>query len=145
VGAIAPAIRHNVFPLSVIAVGLHILLMIGGLALLSYVTLRESNPRIFILLVFLSFIGLLTTKSLILTFYLFSSIYLLFITFQHYIRHKNKGTANSFLIYFGFALIFLGNFQLALSFFIGTFYLLGHLTTLLGYFLLLASLLRVVK
>ena len=145
VGVIAPAIRHNVFPLSVVAVMLHIALLIGGLAVLSYVTLKESNPRVFVLLVLLAIVGLLTTDALILTFYLMSSMFLLFITLQHYSRHKKSGTVGSLLIYFGFALIFLGNFQLAMSFFIGTFYILGHLTTLIGYFLLLASLLRVVR
>ena len=137
------AIAPLVFPLSVIAVSLHVVLMLGGLALLAFVMLKEKNPEVFVLFLFLSFAGLLATKSLILTFYLLSSIYLVFITFRHYCRHKKQGTTNSLLVYLGFAFIFIGNFQLALSMFLGIFFLLGHITILIGYFLLLASLLRV--
>lgn len=145
VGAVAPTVQQFTFPLSVIAVSMHMLFMIGGLALLAYVTLKEANAPVYALFIVLSFIGLLTTSVLILTFYLLTSTYLLFITLQHYRKHKKQRTMNSLLIYFGFASIFLGNFQLALSMFLGIFYLFGHMTVLIGYFLLLASLLRVVK
>lgn len=145
VGMFAPTIQHNIFPLSVVAVSLHILFMIGGLSLLAYVTLKESNPKIFVLFILLSGIGLITTKALILTFYLLASMFLLFITIQHYSRYVRLQNTNSLIIFCAFAFIFLGNFQLALSIFIGIFYLLGHLTVLVGYMLLLASLLRVVR
>lgn len=133
------------FQLSIIAVSLHVLFVIAGLALLAYVTLKERNPQVYALLISVSILGLLFTKYLILTFYLMSSIYYLFITLQHYKRHTQRHTLTSFFIYFGFALLFIGTFQLAISMILGIFYILGHLTLLIGYLLLLASLLRVTR
>ena len=145
ISSIMPVKQIPVFQLSILAISLHILFMISGWALLSYVTLKERNSRIFFLLTTISFIGLIFSKQLILSYYLLSSLFLGFITFQHYKKHSQQKTISSMIIFFGFGLILLGNLQLAVSAFSIIFYFLGHLTALAGYVLLLVNLIRVVK
>lgn len=131
--------------LSIFAVWLHIIFMIAGIALLAYVTMKERGKKIYLLFIALSVIALLFSFDVILTFHLLTSAFLLFITIQHYNRHKSQGTVNSLLVFFGFGFIFLGALQLAAASILGLFYIFGHLTVLVGYLLLLASLLRVVR
>lgn len=133
------------FQLSILAVLLHVIFMIVGLALLAYVTLKERNFKIFVLFLLLSFVGLLFASQMVFVFYILSSTFLLFITLQNLKRHRKQGTLNSILLFFGFGLIFLGNLQLAISMYLGLFYLLGHISVFVGYVLLLINFLRVVK
>ncbi len=133
------------FPLSILAVGLHIFFMIVGISLLAYVTMKERGQRIYVLLLLLSLIGILFSGYLILTYYLLTSAFLLFITLQHFKHHKRHGSTNTLLVFFGFGLVFLGTLQLAIATVLGLFYIIGHLTVLVGYLFLLASLLRVVR
>lgn len=131
--------------LSVLAIGIHILFMIAGWALLAYVSLHEKNLRIFFLLTTISFIGLLFASNTILIYYLLASAFLGFITYQHYKKHNIQRNYNSMRIFFGFGLIFLGNIQLAASTFSIIFYFLGHITVLVGYILLLINLIKGLK
>lgn len=140
-----PPAHCPTFQLSIIAVSLHVIFMIAGLALLAYVTLKERNFQIFALFLVLSFTGILFASHMVFVFYIISSIFLAFITLQHFKRHGKQGSVNSFLVFFSFGLIFLGNLQLAISMFLGLFYIIGHITVFVGYVLLLANLLRVVK
>lgn len=131
--------------LSVIAVTLHIFFMIAGLSLLAYVTLKERNYQIYGLLLVLSFVGIIFSSNLVFVFHLLATVFLAFITAQHYRRHGKHRSLNSFLVFFSFGLIMLGHLQLAISVFLSLFYILGHLTVFVGYILLLVNLLRVVR
>ena len=143
--SIAPSVHNAGIQLSILAVFLHIFFMITGLVLLSYVTLKERNHQTFALLMIISFLGLLFAHPIILFFEILSSMFLLFITIQYYQRHSIKGTSNTLMIYLSFGMLFLGTLQLAGSSIINTFYFLGHLTSFIGYLLLLINFWRVVK
>ncbi len=136
---------RTTFQLSFIAVGLHTILMILGLTLLSYVTLKERGIKIFLLLFLLSLTALIMSTHLGITFYTITSIYLLFITLQYYQHHTQKPSLNSLLIFLSFGLLFLGNLQLAFATTLNWLYLAGHFISLVGYLLLLASFFRVVR
>jgi hypothetical protein len=138
------AASSTTLQLSVIAVILHMFFKTTGLALLAYVTLKERNMKIFILLVAISFVGLVFSGFLSLSFFLITSIFLAFITLQYYRRHARKPTTNSLLVFLGFGLFLLGNIQLAFASSLSLLYISGHFIALLGYVLLLMSLLRVV-
>lgn len=140
-----PPAHCPTFPLSVLAVSLHMFFMIAGLALLAYVSLKERNYNIFALFILLSFIAILFAIHTVLVFYLIASIFLAFIMFQHYKRLGTHKSLNTYLLFVGFGLLFVGNLQLTISMFLGLFYILGHITVFIGYLLLLANLLRVVR
>ena len=133
------------FQLSILAVVSHIFFMILGFALLAYVTLKERSAKIFLLMITLSFIGIVFTPFFKLVFYLIATIFLLFIAAQHYQRHAKVGTITSLLVFGGFFLLFIGNLLLAAVNVVHKFYVLAHIIILVGYLLLLFSLLRVVR
>lgn len=139
------AIAQTGVQLSIIATVSHVAFMTLGLVFLSYVTLKERGIKILLLLLSMSFVALVLSNNPLLVFYLLTSIFLLFITAQHYQRHSETRTYNSFYVFLGFALLFLGNIQLALSTSLGLLYISGLVVLLLGYLSLLASLVRVVR
>lgn len=142
---VMPVTHCPSFQLSVLAVFSHMFFMIIGLSLLSYVTLKERNHQTFVLLVLLSLTAIALSHYLLLSFFIISSIFLLFITLQHYKRHVKKGKRSTLILFMGFGLIFLGMLQLAISTYLGLFYLLGHISMFIGYFLLLINFWRVLK
>ncbi|MCF7799128.1 hypothetical protein K9M74_04450 [Candidatus Woesearchaeota archaeon] len=131
--------------LSIFVVSLQMLLMITGLSLLSYVTLKERGAKIFLLILSMSLVGIVMSAHVGLTFYIITSIFLLFITAQYFQRHARKPTKNSLMVFMGFGLLFLGNVQLAFAQSLSLLYISGHFISLFGYLLLLVNLLRVVK
>ena len=141
----AGIIAHHMMQLSVLVVALHMLSMISGLALLAYVTLKERGVKVFLLILSTSLVGLVMSASLGVTFYVITSIFLLFITAQYFQRHARKPTTSTLMIFLGFGMLFLGNIQLAFATNLSLLYISGHFISLFGYLLLLASLLRVTR
>lgn len=139
------AVVQSSIQLSILATISHIAFMILGLIFLAYVTLKERGVKILLLLLSISFVALVFSNDPLLVFYLLTSIYLLFITAQHYKRHSNTRSYNSLYVFLGFALLFLGKLQLALSAIFGLLYITGLIVLLIGYLLLLASLMSVIK
>ena len=144
-GVMSGATTQVTFQLSALATLAHIILMVGGLGLLSYVTLKERGVKPLLLILSLSFVALLFAANYTLAFYLITSIFLLFMTAQYYQRHEKMRNIRSLYIFLGFALLFLGNLLLALAPVLISMYVVGHIVSLAGYVLLLASLLRVVR
>lgn len=136
---------QTTFQLSALATISYIVLMVSGLGLLSYVTLKERGTKPLLLILSLSFVALLLAANYTVAFYLITSIFLLFMSAQYYQRHEKSRSIQSLYIFFGFALLFLGNILLALASIMISMYIIGHLLSLVGYIFLLASLLRVVK
>lgn len=139
------AAAASAFQLSVFAVVFHIIFMILGVALLAYVTLKERSLKIYLLFLSLSFVGLILTPYFRTIFFLIVAFFLLFISAQHYQRHTRQRSTTTLLVFFGFALLFIGNLLLAAVTILHTFYVLSHIVIFVGYVLLLASLLRVVR
>ena len=144
-GTSNPNVVNGAFQLSVFAVYLHMILMIAGVSLLAYVTLKERGAKIYLLLLFISMVGLFLTFHPSLLFYLIISIFLAFITAQHYQRHMKRPNKNTLLVFLGFGMVFLGTVQLAFATALSALYVSGHFIVLLGYLVLLASLLRIVR
>ena len=116
---------------------------LAGVATLAYVTLKEKNRQILALFILLSLTSILTPAYPLL-YHLTTSIFLGFITLQYYKHHVKKQTPNSLMVYLGFGFVLLGTLQLAVADFMDVFYIIGQFISLIGYLLLLWSLLRVV-
>ncbi len=141
----AKELAVSTIQLSVLAMIMHVLFMVLGFALLAYVTLKERGSKIFLLFVSLSFVAILFTPYFHIVFNLIVAIFLLFIAAQHYQRHAKLGTTTTFLVFSGFSLLFIGHILMVAVNIVQTFYVLAHIITMVGYIVLLVSLLRVVK
>lgn len=131
--------------LSVFIVFFHMVFMVTGFSILSYLTLKQRNIKSFWLMVLLSVSGLLFAADMSLIFYVIIAILLSFITIQYKKRFTKKPNPDTFMVFLSFGMIFLGSIQLALSSTLSALYISGHIVTLAGYLLLLVNLMRVVK
>ena len=131
--------------LSVIVVFLHMLFMVIGFSILSYLTLKEKNIKSFYLIFALSIAALVFAANMSVMFYVLLTIILAFIAIQYGIRFNKKPTADSFIVFLGFGMVFLGMIQLALATTLSALYISGHVVALAGYTLLLINLMRVVR
>lgn len=131
--------------LSIFVVFIHMLFMITGFAILAHLTLKEKNVKSLYLVWIVSLIALFFAANLSLVFYIILTVLLGFITLQYDLRFIKKPRTETFLVFLGFGLLFLGIIQLALATRLSTLYISGHLVTLTGYILLLVNLIRIVK
>ncbi|MFH1591126.1 MAG: hypothetical protein ABIC95_04325 [archaeon] len=123
----------------------HISFMTLGLTLLAYMSFRTEKKRILLLLVAISMFGVFLSMNALYLFFLFSSIYLVFISWyfiENFLRNRQKKTlltaiAFLFLLFGTIHFIFSVNHQL--------FYAIGHILELFAYLLILSNLLLVLK
>lgn len=134
----------GIIQLSVIPVMLGMIATLAGFATMAYVTLKEKNIQVLVLLFALGLLSIITPNYPI-TYHLAISVFLAFITFQYYKRHERKRTFCSMAVYLGFGLVLLGTLQLAIADMVSTFYISGHFVALVGYLSLLWSLVKVVR
>lgn len=136
---------QSTMTLSVLVVFLHMLFMVAGFSVLSYITLKERNIKSFYLILILSVASLIFAGNMSVMFYVLLTIMLAFITIQYGLRFNKKPTIDTFIVFLGFGIVFLGKIQLALASALSALYISGHIVTLAGYLLLLINLMRVVK
>ncbi|MBN1175420.1 hypothetical protein JXA48_02130 [Candidatus Woesearchaeota archaeon] len=136
---------QSTMTLSVLVVFLHMVFMVAGFSVLSYITLKERNIKSFYLILALSIASLVFAANMSIMFYVLLTIMLAFITIQYSLRFNKKPTTDTFIVFLGFGMVFLGTIQLALASALGALYVSGHIVTLAGYFLLLINLMRVVR
>jgi hypothetical protein len=124
----------------------HIFLMTIGLALLLYTTtFKAKEPKLLWLFILLSLLGIFLNENLLFMFYLFSTIYLAFISW-HFLSNflKNK-KATTMFVAIAFIFLLFGNFHFIISVNHHLFYVIGHLLGLFAYILILANLYMVFK
>ena len=123
----------------------HILFMTLGLVILVYMTFKTDKKRILWLLISTSILAILLSQNTLYLYFLFASIYLLFISWHfilNYFENKQKktlltATAFLFLLFGNIHFIFSVNHQL--------FYVIGHFLELVAYILILANLFLVLR
>src|SRR3989344_3461439 len=117
----------------------YMLLMISGLVLLLFVSLKSRMKRTLLILLILSFILILSSKNQLYTFFLLSSIYLAFIAWhflENYLKHK-KATTLSVALAFLFLLF--GSFHFLISVNHEAFYVIGHILGFFAYLMILIN------
>jgi hypothetical protein len=123
-----------------LALNSHILFMTLGLILLSYMTLKTKNRKIFIYLaIIITFSILLITTNRLFVFYILSSIFLLYIQIhfiRNYLKFKNL---NALLILLAFLFLFLSNIIFTFSLYRKIFYFWAHIALLISYLLILLN------
>jgi uncharacterized protein involved in response to NO len=138
IGAIS---LQSVYHLNLFGIYLHSILFLVGLLLLTYISLRVDNIKVFVLLILLVFTSLYFSPYKTFNLYLLSSILLLFTTY-HYLRlfwDNRKGT--TLMVLLAMFLLFIGNASFIFATDKASYYVVGHILELLAYTLVLANLL----
>lgn len=137
---------NNIWLFSNIAVYLHAIFYVSGLVLIAYTTLKIESRKTLALLELICLASILACmKNDYFIVYLLSAVLALFIYFNYledYRRNKNKTTA---AIMAAFVLLFAANidFMLAANNYIH--YIIRHILELGAYFIILASLIKIIK
>ena len=124
---------------------IHMFFMMIGLVILAFMTFKSRNFKILWLMLIISLSGLFFSKNSIYVFYLFSSIYLIFISI-HFIKNylKNKQVKILFIA-IAFLFLLFGSIHFLFSVNYKLFYVLGHMLELIAYLLILINLYLVLK
>jgi hypothetical protein len=118
----------------------HMIFMIAGLTLITFITLKTKSPRIFLLLLSMSLLPIYLSKDPIHTFFVISSTYLIFITYSYlknYVENKKKSTL---LVFLAFLLLFLSDIHFIFAINHHIFYVIGHFLELVAYIFILVNL-----
>ena len=120
-------------------------LFLLGLVTLVYMILKIKDKKLYFLLVLLTLIPLLFSPNMSYTFYLLSSIFLVYVTSHYlvnYIRHKQKKTL---LVLAAFSFLLFGSIHFLISVNHSLFYVIGHFLEFIAYTLILINLILVIK
>jgi hypothetical protein len=117
----------------------YMLLMIFGLVVLLFVSLKSDKKRTLWILLSASVIAIMLSKNPMYTFYLLSSIYLAFIAW-HFVENylKNK-QAITLTVALAFIFLWFGTFHFLISVDHATFYVIGHILGLFAYIMILIN------
>ncbi|MBN1646293.1 hypothetical protein JW868_04610 [Candidatus Woesearchaeota archaeon] len=138
-------LMHGMISWELILLNAHAILMMIGLVLLVYTTIKAQKPRILVLLVLITLVPVLFTPNSVFTFHLLATILTLFIAYhyyENYRKHKQKQTA---LVFLGFTFLFFAHFLLVFSLRDPLSFTIGRTLELIGYLLLLTNLTLVLR
>lgn len=123
----------------------HILFMTIGLCLLVYLTFKQEKIRILLLLILVSVFGIFLSKNILYTFYLFSTLFLIIISWYFISNYLKNKKINTLTIAIAFLFLLFGNFHFLISVNHQLFYALGHVLELIAYILILINYSMVLK
>ena len=136
---------ESVFLFNAFGIYAHMIFMMIGLATLVYMTFKTKKYRILWLLISTSLLVLMLSKKTLYTFFLLSTIYLIFISW-HFIENylKNKQT-KTLLVAIAFLFLLFGRIHFMFSINHDVFYAIGHVLELFAYLFILWNLCLVRK
>jgi hypothetical protein len=118
----------------------HILFMTIGLVVLAYMTFKICNSRVFWLLLVLALAGIFLSLTPLFSFYLFSSILLIFISGHFLKTFWRKKQPKTLLVAVAFLLLLFGSIHFFISENHRTLYAVGHILELCAYILIMVNL-----
>lgn len=123
----------------------HILFFLSGITTLTYMTLKVRSARIFSLIFILVLTSLFLAEEKYLVTYLLSAILLLYVMSSYINQYTGERNRKILLTVLAFVFLFLGRIEFIFSPNKNIFYVVGHVLELAAYFLILASLVLVIK
>jgi len=117
----------------------YILLMISGLVVLLFVSLKSDKKRTLWILLFVSITAIMLSKNPMYSFYLLSSLYLAFIAWhfiENYLKNKRAITLSVAL---AFIFLWFGTFHFLISVNHELFYVIGHILAFFAYIMILIN------
>lgn len=124
---------------------LHMIFMLIGLVILMYMVLKFRKARTFWIFLAVTFIAMIYSQNMPITYYAISALYLAVISW-HYIENflSNKQT-KTLLVAIAFIFLFFGSIHFLLSVNHQLFYVIGHFLELVAYILILINFYLVLK
>lgn len=127
------------------AMTIHMIFFLTGLITLLYMIGNLENKKMYFALLITSLLSLIISVDAIFWFYLLASVYLTFIL-HHYINNfKNKKNKKTLIILVAFSLLFLSNIYFIFAINHAIYYIIGNLSELTAYILILVNLILVLK
>ena len=123
----------------------YMFLSLIGLIVLVYMGFNAKSMDSLFLISILSILILIFGNQKLLLFYIMSSVIAFFIAIHFFRNHRKNSTPNSLLVLLGFVSIFFAYLFFIFSIDSHIFYFLGHFSKLIGYLLILANLLIILK
>jgi len=123
----------------------HVLFMTIGLSILVYLTCKQEKLRMLFLLILISLGGIFLSRNLLYTFYLFSTIFLILISWYFISNYLKNKKSQTLLIAIAFLFLLFGNFHFLVSVNHQLFYVLGHILELIAYILIVINYYMVLK
>jgi hypothetical protein len=131
--------------IGIVSVYAHIALFTLGIVTLAYMTLKKENCKAYLLLVSLTFFGIILGKDHLYAFSVISSVILLYITLNYLFEYLHNKNNKTLLIFTAFAFLFISGagFALAPSYYLN--FVFGHLIELASYLLIILSLILTIR
>jgi len=118
---------------------------LSGLVTLTYMTFKESSKKAYSLILILVFFSMILSWNRAYTFYLFSSIFLIYIASYYLVNYLKKKRLNTLLVLIAFIFLLFGSIHFIFSVNHALFYVIGHFLELIAYILILINLILVIK
>jgi len=123
----------------------HMFFFMLGLITLTYMTLKIQDKKIYSLLLIIPFLSILFSTNKIYLFYLFSSIYLIYISAYYFKNYLENKKIKTLLVLVAFLFLLFGNIHFIFSINHGAYYIIGHFLEFVAYSLILINLLLILK
>ncbi|MFC1768689.1 hypothetical protein ACFLZX_02900 [Nanoarchaeota archaeon] len=123
----------------------YMLLFIGGLITMTYLTTKSKGNRLYLLLLLPALLAILKSTNAFFIFLILSSFYLLFIVIFYYNIYKKNKQKNTLFILLAFLFLLIGKVQYIFTINFELFYVIGHFLELVAYILMLVTLVRIMR
>lgn len=143
-GPIINEINH-INALSFLAAYTQIIFFTLGLITLVYMTLNLKCRKTYFLLAIITISSLLISSNKVYLFYLFSSVFLAYISWHYLRNYINNKQAKTLLVLVAFVFLLFGTIHYIFSVNHTFFYIMGHILELIAYILILINLILVIK
>lgn len=130
---------------NLVGVYAHIILLIAGLVLLTYMTLKIKSKKALLLMFLVTIPTIVLASNKTIIFYFIASVLLLTIIFSYVEQYRLRKSYKSLINLTAFILLFFGIFNFILNINNKIYYVTGHFLELVAYGLILVSLILVIK
>jgi len=135
----------RILNVSNVIVALSICSMVIGYITLLYTTLKIKRKRIYGLLILMAFTAINFSFNKVFMIYFITSLSLLFINYHYYMEFMKRKNTNVFLVFWGMFFLFVSNVIFLVQTAQISTYVISHITELIGYGFVTASLIRTIQ
>ncbi|MEK6891175.1 MAG: hypothetical protein AABX03_03470 [Nanoarchaeota archaeon] len=128
-----------------IGIYMYMIFTLLGLATLAYTTLKTNNNKIYSLIVIITILALTFSANKALAFHVLSSIFIIFLISHYLIHYMKTKKHKNLLIPIAFILLFVSHIHFMFAINHYTYYVIGHITELIAYILVLTRLILIIK
>lgn len=136
---------QNVALFNVLGIYAHALFFLVGLLILTYVTLKVKNARVFTLLLSILVISVFFSTNKIFLFYVLSSVLLVFTVVYYFMNYINNKKINTLIVLMAMIFLLFSTLHFMFAAEHEIYYVLGHILEFVAYLLILTNLILILK